>query len=221
MFADIYASVVSAIRQTSLTEWLIFIFALVYVILAAIENVWCWLFGILASAFSVYLCYAGHLFLESGLQAFYVFIGIYGWYEWLYGEKKKTRQSAKGKVQVEAVSSSELKIVSWPLSKNGYLILLGSILWIPFGYSAHRYSTQALPYLDAFITAFSLVATWMTARKIIQNWIFWVVIDGAAVVLYACRGFYLIALLYFIYTLLAVTGYLQWKKRIRTLSASH
>lgn len=207
MFADIYASVISAIRQTSLTEWLIFIFALAYVVLAAIENVWCWLFGILASALSVYLCYVGNLFLESGLQIFYVFIGIYGWYEWLYGNKVS--------------ESTVLSIVSWNFYKNGYLVLLGCILWIPFGYSAHRYSTQVLPYLDAFITAFSLVATWMTAKKILQNWIFWTIIDASAIVLYASREFYLIALLYFIYTLLAVIGYFQWKKRIQVSSVLH
>lgn len=202
MVADIFTSVSSAIRQTSATEWFIFIFALAYVILAAIENVWCWLFGILASALSVYLCYTGKLFLESGLQVFYVFIGIYGWYEWLYGNKGA------------GTAETELRIVSWPFSKNGVLILIGCVLWIPFGFIAHRYSTQALPYLDAFITAFSLVATWMTARKIIQNWIFWTIIDAAAVVLYASRDFYLIALLYIIYTILAVIGYFQWKKRI-------
>lgn len=208
MFADIYASVISAIEQTSITEWLIFIFALVYVVLAAIENVWCWLFGILASALSVYLCYAGNLFLESGLQVFYVFIGIYGWYEWLYGNKKKEQAPVK----------TELPIVSWGLQKNAYLLLIGCILWIPFGYIAHQYSTQVLPYLDAFITAFSLVATWMTAKKILENWIYWIIIDASAIVLYANRHFYLIALLYIIYTIIAIIGYFQWRKRIQTSS---
>jgi nicotinamide mononucleotide transporter len=198
LLSDVTRSILSAIQQTSVTEWLIFIFALVYVILAAIENVWCWLFGIIGSALSVYLCYAGHLFLESGLQVFYVFIGIYGWYEWLHGSKQKS--------QLHIISFSFLKII--------YLILIGCIIWIPFGYSAHHLSTQVYPYLDAFITAFSIVATWMTAKKIIQNWIFWVIIDGLAIVLYGSRGYYLIALLYGIYTILSIIGYLQWKKRI-------
>lgn len=202
MLSSIYSSIVSAIVQTTFIEWLIFIFALIYVILAAIENVWCWLFGILASLFSVYLCFSGHLFLESGLQIFYVIIGIYGWYEWLHGSNNKT----------------ELPIISYTHLKIVYLIFLGIIIWIPFGYIAHTYSTQALPYLDACITAFSIVATWMTAKKIIQNWIFWIIIDGLAVFLYASRSFYLIALLYGIYTILSITGYFQWKKRIRTSS---
>jgi nicotinamide mononucleotide transporter len=214
LLSDVSRSILSAIQQTSVIEWLIFIFALVYVILAAIENVWCWLFGILSSALSVYLCYAGHLFLESGLQVFYVFIGIYGWYEWLYGAAN--RPSLKDNKYNEQLrpSKSELHIISFSLLKISYLILIGCVIWIPFGYIAHNYSTQVYPYLDAFITAFSIVATWMTAKKIIQNWIFWLIIDALAIVLYGSRGYYLIALLYAIYTILSIIGYLQWKKRI-------
>ncbi len=198
MLSSLSDSFLSAFYQTSFTEWLIFITALLYVIFAAVENAWCWLFGILSSALSIYFCYSGKLFLESGLSVFYVFIGIYGWYEWLHGSKGKT----------------ELQIIFFSFAKILYLILISCFIWIPFGYAAHRYSTQVMPYLDAFITAFSLVATWMTAKKIIENWLFWIVIDALAIILYSCRGFYLIALLYFIYTLLALVGYLQWRKKI-------
>ncbi|MES2590306.1 MAG: nicotinamide riboside transporter PnuC [Bacteroidota bacterium] len=191
-------SVISAFHQTSGIEWLIFITALLYVILAGIENSWCWLFGIVASILSVYLCYEGKLFLESGLQLFYIIIGIYGWYQWLHGSKEKT----------------ELPIVSFSFIKNMLLLSIGCILWIPFGYIANRYSTQVMPYLDGFITAFSLVATWMTTKKIIENWLYWIVIDALAIVLYASRGFYLLALLYIIYTLLAANGYFQWRKKL-------
>lgn len=213
LLSDVGGSILSAVRHTSVTEWLIFLFALVYVVLAAIENVWCWLFGILGSALSVYLCYTGHLFLESGLQIFYVFIGVYGWYEWLYGSKNKLLKNHNERQQSE---DTQLHIVSFSFIKTAYLILIGCIIWIPFGYIAHRYSTQVYPYLDAFITAFSIVATWMTAKKILQNWIFWSIIDALALVLYGSRGYYLIALLYCIYTILSIIGYLQWKKRIIT-----
>ena len=219
--SEFFTAVVTAIGQTSSIEWLIFVLALIYLVLATIENVWCWLFGILASAFSVYLCYQGNLFLESGLQVFYVLIGIYGWYGWLHGAKTPPAFSVNDKTDVLSTDASALKIVSWSFLKNSYLIFIGCILWIPFGYIAHRYSTQALPYLDAFITAFSIVATWMTAKKILQNWTYWIIIDALAILLYASRGFYLIALLYAIYTLLAIIGYFQWKKRIQVSSALH
>jgi nicotinamide mononucleotide transporter len=208
LLSDVTRSIVSAMQHTSVIEWLIFVLALIYVIFAAVENIWCWIFGIVSSALSVYLCYSGHLFLESGLQVFYVFIGIYGWYEWLYGANQP---SLNNKLRP---AKTELHIASFSFLKTGYLILIGCIIWIPFGYIAHRYSTQVYPYLDAFITAFSIVATWMTAKKILQNWIFWIIIDGLAIVLYGSRGYYLIALLYGIYTILSFIGYLQWKKRI-------
>ena len=200
---DISASITSAFYQTSGTEWLIFITALVYVILAAIENVWCWLFGILSSILSVYLCYTGNLFLESGLQVFYVIMGIYGWYEWLKGSEQ----------------NRELKIVSFSLLKNIPIFSIGCIIWIILGLLSSNYSTQAMPFLDGFITAFSVVATWMTAKKIIENWLYWIIIDALAIVLYASRDFYLIALLYIIYTLIALAGYLKWKNKLNALSA--
>lgn len=202
--SEIFDSVISAFYQTSNAEWLIFITALLYVILAAIENVWCWLFGILSSALSVYLCYTGRLFLESGLSVFYVVIGIYGWYQWLHGSKEK----------------AELTIISFPFIKNLKLLLFGFIIWLPLALVSSRYSTQAMPYLDAFITAFSIIATWMTAKKILENWLYWIAIDALAIVLYASRGYYLLALLYFIYTLLAVAGYIKWRNKTK-LSASH
>jgi nicotinamide mononucleotide transporter len=144
------------------------------------------------------LCYSGKLFLESGLQLFYVLIGIYGWYQWLHGSDEK----------------KELPIISFSIKKNLYLFLIGCIVWIPLGFIAYQYSTQVMPYLDACITAFSLVATWMTAKKIVENWLYWIIIDALAIFLYAYRGFDLIALLYFIYTLLAIVGYFQWRKRM-------
>lgn len=203
--SEICSSVLSAFKATSTTEWLIFISALIYVVLAAIENIWCWLMGIISSALSVYLCYTGHLFLESGLNIFYVLIGAYGWYQWLYGSKEKT----------------ELPIVSYSVKKNLLLIATGILIWIPFGYAAHKFSTQAMPYLDAFITSFSIVATWMTAKKIIENWIYWIIIDALAVFLYGYREFYLISLLYIIYTILAAAGYIAWRKKLKILSVSH
>jgi nicotinamide mononucleotide transporter len=199
--SDLINSISEAFSATSLTEWLIFISAIIYVILAAAENIWCWLFGIISSALSVYLCYTGQLFLESALSVFYVLIGIYGWYQWLYGSKNKT----------------EIPLTSVPTKKNLLFIVCGIAIWLPLGFIAQKFSTQALPYLDAFITSFSIIATWMTAKKILENWLYWIIIDAFSVILYGYRDFYLIALLYTIYTILAIAGYFSWRKKM-TLS---
>lgn len=193
-----------AIKNTTIAEWLIALTALLYVVFAAYNNIWCWLFGILSSGLSIYLCFNGHLYLESALQLFYVLIGIYGWYEWKFGSE----------------SNDELEITRINLRVFVYLMVIGVACWIPLGLFSAHFSTQVLPYLDAFITSFSIVATWMTAKKQLENWLFWIVIDGLAIYLYASRGFYLIALIYFLYTILAYVGYRSWKKEINS-SASH
>ena len=151
--SEIINSIKDTLTQTSILEWAIFIAALSYVILATFENIWCWIFGITSSAMLVYLCFSGQLFLESGLNIFYVIIGIYGWYQWLYGSQEK----------------SQLTITSFSTKKNLILILIGIVFWLPLGYFAKNYSTQALPYLDAFITAFSIIATWMQAKKLFKT----------------------------------------------------
>ena len=196
--SEIFNSIQHAFIQTSMTEWAGFICALAYIILIAFENSWGWLFGIITSVLTVYLCYTGNLFFESGLNIFYVLIGFYGWYEWLYG----------------SVEKKEIHITKLSLLKNSYLILLGIIVWVPFAFFAKKYSTQAMPYLDAFITAFSIIATWMTAKKIIENWLYWIVLDSLGILLFANRGFYLFALLNIIYISMSVTGYFSWRKKL-------
>jgi nicotinamide mononucleotide transporter len=197
---EIIATIIEAVKNTSIIEWLIFATAIIYVLLAAAENIGCWLFGILSSALSVYLCYTGKLFLESILSFFYVLIAVYGWYQWKFGSGEKTA----------------IKITSAGIKKNSLFILSGILIWLPIAIFAENFSSQALPYLDAFVTAFSIIATYMTAKKIIENWIYWIVIDAAAIYLYASRQFYLIALLYFIYTLLSFAGYIKWKTKPTT-----
>lgn len=196
--SEILKSIQDALIQTSATEWAGFICALAYIILIAFENSWGWLFGIIASALTVYLCFTGNLFFESALNIFYVIIGFYGWYQWLYGSAEK----------------NEIQITRLPLLKNTYLILLGTIVWIPFAFFASKYSTQALPYLDAFITAFSIIATWMTAKKLIENWLYWIALDSLGVLLFANRGFYLFALLNIIYITMSFAGYFSWRKKL-------
>lgn len=203
-FSEIYNSIQTNFIQTSITEWIIFISAIIYILLIAAENAWGWLFGIIASIVSVYLCYTGNLFLESGLNVFYAIVGFYGWYQWLYGSKDK----------------KEIQISENTKLKNGYLILLGCLIWIPFAILAKKYSTQALPYLDAFITTFSLIATWMTTKKMIENWLYWIIVDALGILLFGNREFYLLALLNIIYTSMAIAGYFSWRKKM-TLSGLH
>jgi nicotinamide mononucleotide transporter len=124
-------------------------------------------------------------------------MAVIGWYQWRF--KKE-------------VSESKKKIKQLPVPKHLINILLSSIATIITGYLLSKYTQAALPYVDAFTTIFSLYATWMVTKKILENWLYWIIIDIVSFFLYTSRELYLTGLLYIVFTLLAIFGYLKWKK---------
>ena len=100
-------------------------------------------------------------------------------------------------------------------------VILGVITILAFaviGFILDRYTDSPVPYWDAFTTALSFTATWMLARKIIEHWILWVIVDVVSMGLYLYRGLYPTLLLFAIYTIMAVLGYIQWKKTLQNVS---
>lgn len=196
-----YSSIVQTAVSTDWITWTATVSAVVYVLLALRENVWCWSFGILSSALSVYVYFTQLLWYEAALNLFYIAIGIYGWVKW---NQRNT----------EAINN---RIVKINLPKLIYIVSGGVCGSILLGYISHRYTSSTLPYADAFITSFSIIATWMTARKILENWILWIIIDGFAAGVYIFKGpeLYLFAVLFAFYTIMSIAGYLSWRKKIR------
>jgi len=175
-----------------------------YVILAAKEHIACWFFGILNGLLSVYLFYQSGLLAESVLYLYYVAAGIYGWYSWTY--TRRPGQSA----------SRQLRVGEWRLSVHLGLIVGGVVLSLLVAWFLQHYTAAQMPLIDAHTTVFSFVATYMVTRKILSNWIYWIVIDGVSVWLYASRDLYLYALLMAGYTVLAIWGYWSWKRQYIT-----
>lgn len=155
----------------------------------------CWIFGIIGSLLSVYLfiVYA-KLYAEAVLYVFYIFAGIYGWVEW-----KKQKQVGE--------------VYSHKLSTHLKLILFGTGLSILLYYGlTYFFAAAEKPLIDSFTTIFSFIATYLMAKKWIENWFYWLIIDGISVYLYYSRGLEIYALLMLVYTGLVVYGYLKWKK---------
>ena len=185
------------IKATSMIEWLAVISSIIYVILAAKRLIVCWLFAFIGSALFVYLCYIGNLYIESVLQLFYVAMALVGWITW------------------KNSNSDNSSIKKWRLKKHLINILLSGVLALIIGYIFDKYTTQSNPYVDAFTTCYSLSATYMVTRKIIGNWIYWIVIDLVSIYLYAQRDYYLTAVQYGLFTLLAMYGYMVWRKEYK------
>lgn len=186
----------NTLLQTTWIEILAVICSIAYVILAAYENNWCWPAAIISVSLYIYICFSAKLYSETGLQVFYLLMGFYGWWQW----SKKTAEN-----KPIAISILDFK-------KNTLIILLGIGMTLPFYFITKNYTDAALPFSDALVTAFSLIATFMVTKKILENWIYWIVIDSLAIYIYLNRGLQLTAILYFIYVIIAVVGFMNWRK---------
>ena len=180
--------------NTSSIEWLGVLTGLLYVILISFKNITAWLFALLSSSIYVYLCFISNLFLETGLQLFYVAMAIFGWLKW----KKDSLEN-------------ETNIIKWDYRLHLLNILISGSLTFIIGYIFDNFTSQANPYTDAFSTIFSLVATFMVTKKVLENWIYWIFIDAVCIYLFASRGLYLTSLLFVLYTTIAVIGFFQWR----------
>lgn len=185
-----------------------------YVILAALRSNWCWIFAIVSSGLFVFLCLIAQLYLESILQLFYVIMGIVGWYTW---RSQKSKYAHEPALLDQEQENQEIK--QWPVKYHLINIGLTGALVIILGSLFDYFTNQQNPYLDAFITVFSLTTTFMLIRKVRENWFYWIVIDIACVYLYYQGGYTLSAILYIIFTILAVIGFFAWRKKFKTQTA--
>jgi len=185
-------------------EWLInnwielvaAITAVIGVWLTTRQNIWCWPVGLVGVVLSLIVFFKSKLYYDSVLQMFYFVLTLYGWYNWTFNKKE-------GK-KLEVTSLPKIQLILY-----SFLIL---ILVVIFGYFAEKYTDAALPYWDAFTTAGGIIATLWMAKKIIENWIAWIIIDIICVGIYFYKELYVFSILYLVFTVLAVVGYVSWKK---------
>lgn len=176
-----------------------FLMTMLGVWLSAKEIVWGFPVAAVASACYYVVFCQSTIYLDSGLQVFFLVLSLYGWYEWLHGGKDK----------------NELSVSRIPLSYLPYLAMVGVVATGVLGYAVvHIRSDASIPYLDAATTVTSLIAQWMLAKKYLENWLVWIVVDPIYVGMYIYKELYLTAFLYFIITLMAVQGYQHWKKAV-------
>jgi len=188
-------------------QWLAFIFGIIYVILAAQENAWCWPVGLVSVsiAFFVYADPEVRLYSDAILQVFYAVMSIYGWWTW-------TRNANQEKEILDSSGSAALEIHIWPLKRHLVFFLVGLIMAGLWGKFCLLQFAAELPYIDAATTVFSLIATYMVTQKVLENWLYWIVIDVVCIFVYLHRELYLFSIMFLVYTIVAVVGYLNWQR---------
>jgi nicotinamide mononucleotide transporter len=162
------------------------------------QNWLLWPLGILTSLFYIFIFYQAKFYADMGLQFYYVLISIYGWYYWWRGGK--------------ASEGDSLSIVRLTSYLSWILLGLTIVLFVLISFILVRYTDSPVPYWDAFTTALSITATWMLARKILEQWWLWMLVNSVSLGLYIYKGLYPTVVLFAFYTVLSYVGYVQWMK---------
>lgn len=187
-----------------MSGWEIFaaLLGMAYIIFASRESQWCWPLAFISTIIYTVLFWEGQLPMQALLNFYYIGMAVYGYMLW----------------RKHGIAEDNLAITSWSWNKQLIFISIGTILSLITAYYLKISETSQRPYLDASVTIFSVMNTYLMAKKILQNWLYWVMIDAAAVVLYAQSGFYATVILFAIYTVLAMLGYINWQKLYRQQS---
>jgi nicotinamide mononucleotide transporter len=174
--------------------------SLVYLYFSVRQIIWLWPFGILSSALFIWIFFTSKFYADMGLQVYYLGVSIYGWYYW-----------SSGKISGKAGGRPVIRLKE----KLGILLAAATLtLWLVIVWVLKTWTDSDVPWGDGFTTAASIIATWMLARKILEHWLVWIVVDMVAASLYIYKGLYPTAFLYMVYSVIAVTGFFQWKKSI-------
>ncbi|MEZ4887154.1 MAG: nicotinamide riboside transporter PnuC [Chitinophagales bacterium] len=172
-----------------------------YVTLAAKENVWCWLAGLVNVVLFFVIAFNAQMYSDVGLQVVYFGLTLYGWWQWVYGSKNNKQQNTL----TITTTSPKLWLALIPFTLFATILLY---------FVLDKWTDTDVAFWDALTTALSLTATWMTARKKLENWLVWIIADPIYVGLLYYKGWYLSGLLFGIYTVIAVLGYLEWRKKM-------
>ena len=177
--------------------------AILYLLLAIRENIWCWLFAGISTLIYVYLFVAARLYMESALNVFYFGMAVYGWRVWYSGRSP----------------GHELPVTVWPPGVHVVAVAAIVALSLGSGYLLGRHTDAAFPYIDSLTTWSAIWATFLVARKVLENWWYWLVIDVASIFIYWSRDLQLTALLFVVYVIMIPFGLISWTRSWREAQA--
>jgi len=184
---------------TSPWESLAVALGILYLLLAMRESLLCWYAAFFSTSIFLVLFWQANLYMESVLQGFCLVMAVYGWCDWRQGFS----------------AENTLPIARWPLRRHLVAVALVCLLSLASGTALRLYTDAAFPLLDSFTTWGSVLTTWMVARKVLENWLYWLVIDALTAYLYLSRGLHLTSLLFASYCVIVIFGYRTWLQHYR------
>jgi nicotinamide mononucleotide transporter len=205
---------------------------IVYVFLEIRQNIWLWPVGIITSAVYIIVFFTSKFYADMSLQGYYLVISCAGWYWWVKGNWRQASDGRQGTetsglpsleglgvgneetegrrdVETERLNVTRLTLKTG-LILSGIFVLLYFFLWFVLS----RLTDSPVPEWDSFITALSIIATWMLARKIYEHWFLWIVVNSASVILFATRSLYPTLILYLVYLGMSFGGLKAWRRSL-------
>lgn len=177
-------------------EALAVFFAVTYLLLAVKQDVKCWFAAIISSILYFFIMYKAGLYMEAWLQVFYIIMAFYGIQQWTDTNNNQ----------------SKFIVRSWRWSTHLWVIAIIVILAIATGLLLEKFTNAALPFLDGLTTWGAIITTYMVAKRLLENWIYWFVIDTISIYLFLSRELFLTAILFCIYLVIIFFGYRSWVK---------
>jgi len=174
------------------------ILGFIYLYYSIKQKIWLWHFGILTSAFYIYVFFYSKFYADMALQVYYLIISFYGLYIWKY--------------KINSNPKKEFCVSATPLKTALFLVSITIIQFVIIALILKYYTDSPLPYWDSFTTAASITATYMLTRKYIEQWLIWIIVDAVSLCLYFYKNLFPTSVLFLVYTVLAIYGYFEWKK---------
>ena len=210
-------SVLEMLALSFNAELLAVALAIAYVILAIRQSLWCWPAAAISASIYTVMFFSGRLYMESVLQIFYVLMAGYGYWSWRYraavrvSERRADKQG--GGEETETPVVSDILQLQWQWHAK-WILILSATSMLTAGV-LKNFTDADMAYIDTFTTVFSFFATFLVARKVLENWLYWIVIDVVYIGLFWAKGFHATALLFAIYTIMAAIGYWRWRQSMQ------
>jgi len=179
------------------------IIGLVYLWLEYKASIHLWVVGIIMPAIYIFTYYKAGLYADFGINIYYFFAAIYGWLVWTFGKKHGQKEG------------EELPVTHASYKFMFKALALFVVLWIIVALILIHFTNSTVPILDSFVNSLSIIGMWMLARKYAEQWITWIVVDAVCCGLYIYKGIPFTAGLYGVYAIVAIFGFLKWKKMIK------
>lgn len=182
------------------------ILGLIYIWLEYRAHIALWVIGVIMPALDIVLYWQHGLYGDAGMACYYTFAALYGFYVWKFVKTRKKKEP--------------LPIIFMPRRQYLPTIVFFFVAWAAVYYVLVTWTDSIVPLLDSFTNALSFVGLWALARKYVEQWVFWMVVDGVCTFLYIKKGIPFKAMLYGLYVVIAIAGYLKWRSMAKTVKSN-